>query len=198
MIEFNVRDADVRPLKKKKETNLSDRYITILEILSKTPKKKDLVELDKKWNSLSSNCALKDPCFLNLDDLRLVMDWKLQRGKFRPQLKSLIESNSDDNVRSITKEAFSKKWPENLNILTTLRGVGPATATAILSLVDPSVPFFSDEVARIILKQEKLKYTAKEVLSYVDLVRSLAEKLNISPKQYEILKFTESHELETK
>jgi hypothetical protein len=141
---------------------------------------------------------LKDPRFLDLDELRLVMDWKLQRGKFRPQLKSLIESNSADTVRSITKDAFSKKWPENLSILTTLRGVGPATATAILSLVDPSVPFFSDEVAGMILKQEKLRYTIKEVLLYVDLVRSLAAELNISPKEYEILKFTESHELETK
>jgi hypothetical protein len=170
--------------------NQDENYLIVLEILARNPKKKNLVDLDKQWNDLSSKCASKDVFSLSLDDLKLVMDWKLQRGKFRPQLKSLIESNSDDNVQSITKEAFSKKWPENLNILTKLRGVGPATATAILSLVDPSVPFFSDEVAGMILKQ-KLKYTVKEVLLYVDLVRTEAGKLNMSAKEYEIMKFTE-------
>jgi hypothetical protein len=57
------------------------------------------------------------------------MDWKLSRGKFRPQLKKLISSNSPDSVESITKEAFTKDWPDSLNVLTRLKGVGPATGT---------------------------------------------------------------------
>ena len=60
------------------------------------------------------------------------MDWKLQRGKFRPQLKSLIESNSSQNVEAITKDAFTRNWPENLKTLINLKGVGPATATGKL------------------------------------------------------------------
>ena len=189
---FNVSDVqDIKRPVKRVKMNQCENYLQVLKILSRNPKKKNLVDLDKQWNDLSSKCVRDS--FLSLDDLKLVMHWKLQRGKFRPQLKSLIESNSADNVLSITKEAFSRKWPENLNILTKLRGVGPATATAILSLVDPSVPFFSDEVAGMILKQEKLKYTVKEVLLYVDLVRTEAGKLNISAKEYEIMKFTEHY-----
>ena len=87
------------------------------------------------YNELSDKLADRDPCFLNLDELVLIMDWKLQRGKFRPQLKSLIDSNSPDVVTSTTKEAFGRTWPENLKVLTRLRGVGPATATGTFNTI---------------------------------------------------------------
>lgn len=34
------------------------------------------------------------------------MDWKLQRGSWRPRLLKLIESNDADKVQSISREAF--------------------------------------------------------------------------------------------
>lgn len=58
--------------------------------------------------------------------------------------------------------------------------------------MDSSIPFFSDEVAGMILEQEKLKYTLKEVISYVDIVRSKSEKLTC--RDYEIKTFTEYYE----
>lgn len=106
-----------------------------MEKLAERPKKKNLVDFTKKYNDLSVKCQSRNPFFLSLEELMLVMDWKLQRGKFRPQLKSLIESNSPDLVVSVTKNALSKEWPENLKILTELRGVGPATATGIFIFI---------------------------------------------------------------
>ena len=121
---------DGNAIKKRKSTSLKSQYLDILQRLSQvSSKKSELVDLTEKLYTLSSEIRNRSPCFLNADELRLIMDWKLARGKFRPQLKKLIASNSSDFVESTTKQAFLKSWPENLEILTRLKGVGPATAT---------------------------------------------------------------------
>lgn len=147
-------------------------YDTITEELSLQSTKKynndsmTLAQLDD-WRRNKLPEILKDryqrqnSCWLQKDELVLLMDWKLAKGKYRPTLPSLIKSNSDDSVVEITKEGFhillsyvekvevdqfwknleadSKK--EYLEIVKKacdqfckLRGVGPATASLICSL----------------------------------------------------------------
>lgn len=99
--------------------------------------------------------------WLSKDELVLLMDWKLAKGKYRPTLPSLIKSNSDDSVEEITKEGFhillsffdkievdnfwstleadtKKEYMEvvksSCEQFCKLRGVGPATASLICSL----------------------------------------------------------------
>ena len=71
-----------------------------------------------------------------------------------------------------------------------LRGVGPATATAVLSCFDDSIPFFSDECAQIILNKSKLKYTESEVLEYVGKMQDLAEQHEMNARDFEKSVFT--------
>lgn len=66
----------------------------------------------------------------------------------------LVKSNPADVVKSTTQEAFasltdSKDVMKAVKIMTKLRGIGPATASLLLSVFQPdTVPFFSDEVFR--------------------------------------------------
>ena len=91
-----------------------------------------------------------------------------KHGTFRPALLGLIQSNAEEAVKSTTSASFNAlpspsskdSFPsESLQVLSdALRGVGPATASLILSaLPSPSnpasdqdssdgIPFFSDEL----------------------------------------------------
>lgn len=94
--------------------------------------------------------------WLQLDELKEVMRWKLARGKFRPTLPGLIASNSDAAVKDVTSRGLAHLGAEDkdadgtraLKAMTTLcelKGVGPATASLILSLANEHQGFMSDE-----------------------------------------------------
>lgn len=94
---------------------------------------------------------------MTLDDVVLLVEWKLRHGKFRPTLMGLATSNSAALARKTIAAAIQAyrraAEPSDagsvaaaLKELTKLRGIGPATASLLLSVHDPDrVIFFSDE-----------------------------------------------------
>jgi hypothetical protein len=114
-------------------------------------------------------------------------------GKNRPQLMKLIESNNENDIIQITKDAFQNEWPRSLKILCKLKGVGPATSTAIMSLIKEDIPFFSDECAGLLLNAD-LKYSEKQILEYVDLMRVKAKEFNVNVNDLEKMVFVHWHE----
>lgn len=68
----------------------------------------------------------------------------------RPRLLDFVSALDEDLVKSASQKAF-KSLPDvskAISELTVLKGVGPATASAILAAYAPDVaPFMSDEVA---------------------------------------------------
>ncbi|KAI9376810.1 hypothetical protein BJX61DRAFT_530628 [Aspergillus egyptiacus] len=102
--------------------------------------------------------------YLSKDEVVKLMEWKLKHGVDRPTLMGMVRSNPEKVVRSATIAALSSltdndKTPvtdadrfelvrESLEKLTSpLRGVGPATASLLLSVARPAdVPFYSDDV----------------------------------------------------
>ncbi|CCG82413.1 protein of unknown function [Taphrina deformans PYCC 5710] len=118
---------------------------------------------------------------MDSEDLGQIMQYKLSRGKWRPRLQQLIESNDGSEVRRVTLAALSDAAADDRDSLTmqelqrkmtglcVLKAVGPATASLILSVFYDSAPFFSDEFAAFHPTKDgaKLKYTLKE---YTDLV----------------------------
>lgn len=115
------------------------------------------------------------------------------RGSYRPTLPSLIRQNAASSVHSTTQEALSK-LQDNLSAntlcsdpappldalthLCTLRGVGPATASLILSCAAPShVPFLGDQVYAWFHSGEKpTRYDAKEWRSLWTAVYALTRR----------------------
>jgi predicted flap endonuclease-1-like 5' DNA nuclease len=77
-----------------------------------------------------------------------------KHGTFRPSLAKLVASNSPEDIKTATQNAFavsdiSNHPRDSLNHLTKLKGVGPATASLVLSCHDPqNLPFASDELFR--------------------------------------------------
>lgn len=82
-------------------------------------------------------------------EISRLMEWKLARGKWRPRLMSFVSALDDAVVREASGKAFAflPDISKAVQELTVLKGVGPATASAVLAAYAPEVaPFMSDEV----------------------------------------------------
>jgi hypothetical protein len=104
----------------------------------------------------------------------------------------LVASNSGQEVRKTTKNAFtiytedSANYATAITTLSKLKGIGPATASLILSSYDPvNIPFFSDELFRYLHWSEakakgwdrKIKYSMKEYKDLYDQTQILRQRL---------------------
>jgi hypothetical protein len=114
-----------------------------------------------------------------------------KHGTFRPKLLALVQSNSANDIQDTTKAAF-KLLPDAisaLKVLVALKGIGPATASLLLSVAAPeTVPFFSDELFRWCMWDEsgspggwqrKIKYNAKEYEMLLEKVDALVKRLGV-------------------
>lgn len=111
--------------------------------------------------------------------------WKLSRGKWRPSLLGYAKAHSESTVASSSTAALRALGPSPaplervtaaLNHLTTLKGVGVATASAVLAAVDPSVPFMSDEAIAAALPGDK-RYTLSVYVHVLKWLRARAAAL---------------------
>ncbi|KAL1797502.1 hypothetical protein ACET3X_004108 [Alternaria dauci] len=133
---------------------------------------------------------------LTKDQVEKIVEWKLKHGTFRPALLGLVQSNKPEAVENTTKRAYAALWRGKsahsdaisaLKILVELRGVGPATASLLLSVLRPAeIPFFSDELFRWCMWDEqvgsgkegkgwqrKIKYNLKEYEMLLERVNVL-------------------------
>lgn len=164
-------------------------YVKILKLRAdkgKKDKAKKLLELDNWFqNVLPQEINKRSEKYLTREELTKLMEWKLTRGKFRPRLTQLVQTNTSETVKEVTCNAFKCLPDVKLAItkLTTLKAVGPATASAILCAGCHQVPFMADEAIQAIPGFGKIDYTLKFYLQYLDKIRSCLKKLlNKDPK----------------
>lgn len=145
-----------------------------------------LIGLDKWWRTeLRATVEGRPEKYITKDELFRVMQWKLGRGKDRPMLLNLIQQNTEISVIEISKEAMqmlhNNDWKGSMICLMRLRGVGPATASAILANFDPlNCPFMADEVIEA-STNKKRDYTMKV---YENMRKILIEKLRSFNNQF--------------
>ncbi|GAA0166021.1 hypothetical protein LIER_21274 [Lithospermum erythrorhizon] len=112
-------------------------------------------------------------------ELSQIMQWKLKRGKWRPRLMKLVESLKDEEVKEASKKAM-KAMPDvgqAVRELSVLKGVGPATASAVLAAYAPNVvPFMSDEAMEASIGNSK-DYTLKQYLVFLEKLQEKAKEL---------------------
>ncbi|GAA5878208.1 hypothetical protein JCM8547_003156 [Rhodosporidiobolus lusitaniae] len=152
---------------------------------------KDLVELDAWYRGELRELVKKrreknedGKAELTVKEVGKLMEWKLARGKWRPRLHSLALSNPDSLVRSTTSSASLAAPSSALTELSKLKGLGPATASAILALWYPETePFMSDEAMENCEAygegeegQGKREYTAKAWKVFGEKMRERKEK----------------------
>ncbi|OBT88640.1 hypothetical protein VE02_04000 [Pseudogymnoascus sp. 03VT05] len=127
---------------------------------------------------------------LEKDDVVRLVKWKLKHGKFRPNLLKLVSSNSPQGVAATSLASFAMK--DNISAIRTmslLSGVGPATASLLLSVHDPdNVLFFSDEAYRWLVcggKEQSIRYSLKEYEQLEVRAKELMERLGVGAREVE-------------
>jgi hypothetical protein len=147
-----------------------ESYVSALQEKALDSSRGTLVDDDKRlFESWASQVLAREPPHLSKDDLIFVNLWKLQRGSFRPGLAALIAQNEPEDVIKTSTKALSMLASPGLanDALCALRGVGPATASAIQAALCPEdVPFMSDQLLQAVAgKGETISYTKKSFLS---------------------------------
>ncbi|KAH8194365.1 hypothetical protein TruAng_011474 [Truncatella angustata] len=179
---------------------LLDRYPTLIESISNRksskPGQKTLVELDEfRYHDATKLFSSKSPeQQMSHDDVKILVDWKLRHGKFRPTLMKLVSSNDAEAVKETVENAMRAYWKSPdanaaLGTISKLKGIGPATASLLLSVHDPErVIFFSDEAFWWLScsgKQTPIKYNAKEYQKLNDCAHALVKRLGVSATDVE-------------
>ncbi|KAI0126454.1 hypothetical protein BJ170DRAFT_406488 [Xylariales sp. AK1849] len=181
-------------------TQLLDQYPALIDSISNSkpskPGQKTLSELDDiRFNEAVELFSLNKPRrAMKHDDVKVLVEWKLRHGKFRPTLMKLVSSNDEQTVQD-TMETAMKAYRAKpdvsaaLGVITRLRGIGPATASLLLSVHDPDrVIFFSDESFYWLCcggDKSPIKYTAKEYRELTTAAQSLVKRLGVSATNVE-------------
>jgi hypothetical protein len=113
-----------------------------------------------------------------------------------------VQSNLETDIIKATSSAFAGHLSKadayaNSNAVTSLKGIGIATGSLIMSTLDPDhVPFFGDEVFRWIMWDEpssspgkgwtrKIGYTPKEYRRFVELLDAFRKRVDVSAIEIE-------------
>lgn len=124
-----------------------------------------------------------------------------RHGVYRPGFLKKVGTNSEEAVEAATKDAFTYYKSNPTDIATVihklkepLKGIGPATASLILSVRDPDhVTFFSDEVFKWLVNDGEHKPTPKYNIAEFEKVHSAAKalstRLRVNPLQIEKVAF---------
>jgi peptidoglycan hydrolase CwlO-like protein len=180
------------------------RYDTLPAQLASAPKGSALEKA-----SLKSLVEWK-LCATPLSTCRLKSNPRSKHGTFRPTLLGLVDSNDAKLVRSTTTPIFdlmrdtepirinqAASMTTGLKFLAQLRGVGPATASLVLSVLAPDwCPFFSDELYRWCVWDEsntgkgrgwkrKIAYTDKQYRVLFNKVLDARERLGVQAVEME-------------
>ncbi|CAD5192006.1 uncharacterized protein LOC135599045 [Musa acuminata AAA Group] len=145
-------------------------------------RKPDLLPLDAFYRAeLPVLLRRREPRpFLTKPELRRLMQWKLSRGKWRPRLLDYVSSLDEASVDSASRRAFAAlpDLSKAVSELTVLKGVGPATASAVLAAYAPDVaPFMSDEAMMAAMGNVK-EYTLKQYLAFAEKLQTKAKDLS--------------------
>ncbi|KAI0421730.1 hypothetical protein F5X98DRAFT_220620 [Xylaria grammica] len=179
---------------------LLSRYTVLIKsISSEKPSKagqSSLLELDEYRYKVAVDAFRSDKPQRRMghDDVKKLVDWKLRHGKFRPTLMKLISSNEREVVRKTIQEAVEQYWLDNnitkaMDGIAKLKGIGPATASLLLSIHDPErVIFFSDEAFWWLCcggQKLPIKYNAKEYQQLNTVADNIAKRLEVGATDIE-------------
>lgn len=209
-MSLRAGSAEARNLFAKKITNAvaeewmqydDSAYYDAIRRTARDKKRPDLIDLDRfLYQELKDRVMSRTPPHITHEEISDIMKWKLARGQMRP-LQKLVESNSTGAVESATTRCLesilasssssssstpsssstSINWENGLTALCELKGIGVATATAILSVFVPEhCPFMADEVIDAAVIDEKRDYTLKIYKKLQRLLVQKAEELNSS------------------
>jgi hypothetical protein len=140
-----------------------------------------LAELDRWYrHELPALIAGRAAPHVTHAELVRVTEWKMARGVWRQPNLVRVRGNPPARVEHCSAAALARMPHPTAPIaeLTTLDGVGPATASAIVAAVAPSLyPFFDEQVAAQLPGLGPVKWTLSYYARYADALRQAAAAL---------------------
>src|SRR4051812_19456937 len=127
---------------------------------------KPLAELDRWYrDELPGLIAARERPHVTHAEMVRVTEWKMARGIWRARNLALVRGNDASVVEKTSRDALAKipHASEPIAILSKLAGVGPATASAVVSAAAPDIyPFFDELVAARIPDMGQVTFTPRE------------------------------------
>jgi hypothetical protein len=140
-----------------------------------------LSELDLWYREeLPGVIAARTPSRVTLPELVKLAEWKMARGVWRAPNLVLVRGNEPDDVTTTSAAALAKMPHPTAPIaaLSTLAGVGPATASAVAAAALPTVyPFFDELVASQVPALGEVAWTLGYYGRYAEALRERARTL---------------------
>ncbi|MEO8140382.1 MAG: hypothetical protein ABI742_12090 [Gemmatimonadota bacterium] len=124
--------------------------------------------------------AARRPRHVTLPELVKLVEWKMTRGKFRARNLVLVKRNSAESVKGASTAGLSLVPHPTAPIskVAELEGVGPATASAVVSAAEPGLyPFFDELVAEQIPGLGPVAFTLGYYARYAEQIRARAKRL---------------------
>ena len=140
-----------------------------------------LPELDRWYREeLPDVVAGRRRPHVTLPELVKLAEWKMARGVWRAPNLVLVRSNPPESVIETSAEAIGLVPHPTAPVaaLAKLKGVGPATASGVVSAVGPGVyPFFDELVAAQVPGLGAVAWTLGYYRKYADSLRARAAEL---------------------
>jgi hypothetical protein len=140
-----------------------------------------LTELDQWYrDELPSAMAGRTKPHVTSTELVRLTEWKMARGVWRAPNLVLVRSNAPDVVidTSTTALAAVPHPTSPISALAKLKGVGPATASAVAAAFAPTVyPFFDELVAKQVPGLGEVAWTMSYYARYAEALRARADAL---------------------
>ncbi|WP_337170066.1 hypothetical protein [Gemmatimonas aurantiaca] len=147
-----------------------DRYP---DVIAQQPAPR-LVELDTWYRDvLTPIVQARTPRRVTHEELVRITEWKMTRGVWRGPNLTLVRGNAPDAVdqAGMTAADHLDQLTRAIGAYTALAGVGPATASAVLAIVDPDrYPFFDELVANQISGLGPVAWSVSYYRRYVDAI----------------------------
>lgn len=129
---------------------------------------------------LPRRIASRSEPHVTLEELARVTRWKMARGVWRARNLALVEGNDPEVVVEVSREALAAVPDPRrpIELLARLKGVGPATASAVAAAAAPEAyPFFDELVAEQVPGLGAVAFTLPYYLRYAEAIRRRAEEL---------------------
>ncbi|HKO15974.1 MAG TPA: hypothetical protein VJU87_07025 [Gemmatimonadaceae bacterium] len=140
-----------------------------------------LAELDAWYREeLPHVVATRRPPHATHAELVRLTEWKMARGIWRAPNLVLVRGNDPEEVARASAEALALSPHPRAPIarLAELKGVGPATASALMAAMQPErYPFFDELVAAQVPALGTLAWTLGFYVKYAEALRARAERL---------------------
>jgi hypothetical protein len=142
-----------------------------------------LRQLDEDRETLGGKIRSEKNPSICLEELFQIVEWKFGKGKPRHALWKHLKSIQEKDLKSFSAESFQRAQEGDVKgaveVLSRLSGVGPATASAILSIYRPeNFTFMDDEVIEALYDDGKRGYTIKIYLEVNSKCQKIAQDLN--------------------